>query len=398
MPFALRSLRISAFAGALLASCAPPAPAETPHDPAPARAAATPRPSPAALASATPTSPPPAATSQAVLTSATPSATPSASPAAEVPRAAWSECRVEPPPPHKTPGPASACINVASSLDKALRPKLTKTYEPTATGAKLVITFPCDPLGKVRDILYESGSGHGQNLQLIRLRIHDGSLSALRITKPGVFDTAASGPTVDRAEIDGRAFQAHLPELRALTLAKLEERVPPDPPEISGSFSSNDWHGLLRIEDEAGLSIERSFTGYQSSSAQLKTIPLGQIGEVLYPILEAIPWQSAPADADARAFFVERALAADLPKAEWWVKERLVELAAAFGTPALVPTLVDLALDARRDASVQRTRVHAVNALAALAGFDARHDAKGALLPVDDVAAAYARACRRPPR
>jgi hypothetical protein len=77
------------------------------------------------------------------------------------------------------------------------------------------------------------------------------------------------------------------------------------------------------------------------------------------------------------------------------VKERLVMMAEHAGTPALVPSLVELALATGDDASVVRTREYAVNTLAALAGFDARKDVQGEERPVADAAADYARACRR---
>jgi hypothetical protein len=172
------------------------------------------------------------------------------------------------------------------------------------------------------------------------------------------------------------------------------ESPPPDAGERSGFFSSGDFHGVLHLEDAAGHAIERAFTGYPSSEEQLRSMPMAEIQERLYPVVANIAWQPAAADDDVRAFFVTRFLSAGPARAEWWVKERLVILSEHVGTPALVPALVELATASGDDASVERTHEYAVNALAALAGFDARKDARGAARPIADAAADYARMCR----
>src|SRR6185503_11010609 len=100
------------------------------------------------------------------------------------------------------------------------------------------------------------------------------------------------------------------------------ERIPPDANGSSGFFSSGDFHSLLRVEDAAGHAIERAFTGYPSSEEQLQSAPAAEIGELLYPLVEKIPWQPAAADDDARAFFVTRYLSAGPARAAWWIKER----------------------------------------------------------------------------
>ncbi|MBL9105891.1 MAG: hypothetical protein JNL82_33525 [Myxococcales bacterium] len=85
-------------------------------------------------------------------------------------------------------------------------------------------------------------------------------------------------------------------------------------------------------------------------------------------------------------------VAAGPGRAAWWVKERLVRLAAEVGAPALVPGLVALARDVRVDASVLRTRELALAALAELAGFDARAEPNAG--STESAAAIYADNCR----
>jgi hypothetical protein len=278
---------------------------------------------------------------------------------------------------------------------------LVKRYAPTGPKARLVATFACNPLsGPPAEVVYEYGSGHGQDLALVRLRRRGTDLDVLRIAQPPYM--GAQDPErypVARGTVAAAALDALLPAARALLLAKLEERVPEDEAGLSGFFSSVDFHSLLRLEDATGHMVERAFTGYPSSEEQLVSMPMAEIDELLYPFVEGIHWEPAPVDDDARAFFVARFVAAGLVphpgRAEWWVKERLVMLAEQAGTPALVPSLVALALAPGDDASVARTREYAVNTLAALTGIDARKDAHGEARAVADAAADYARACRR---
>jgi hypothetical protein len=304
-------------------------------------------------------------------------------------------CSIEPPPPLVAPTPPGACVPVPGRIQRELRPKLTKKFKPTVPGATLAVSFDCDVLGGVAEIVYEVGSGHGQDLSLIRLQRREDRFEALRIQRPPMFSSAARPALIERGDLHASAVDALLPALRGLVLAKLEQREPPDSTSGSGFFSSNDWHGALRLKDAAGHVIERAFTGYESSAEQLRSIAMAGVVELLDPVVDRIPWQPAPADANVRSFFVERFLSAGPERAEWWVKERLVKLAEHAGTPALVPKLVALATNMGADASVQRTREHAVDALAALAGFDARRDALGKPAPLNTVTEAYARACRR---
>jgi hypothetical protein len=286
-------------------------------------------------------------------------------------------------------------VPVSGRIQRELRPKLAKRFSPTIPGATLALSFDCDALGGVNEIVYEVGSGHGQDLSLVRLRRKESHFEALRIQRPSMFSSAGLPAIIERGDIHASAVDALLPAVRGLLLARLEQRAPPNPTSESSFFSSNDWHGALRLTDAAGHVVERGFTGYASSDEQLRSIPMAEVVDLLDPVVERIPWQPAPADASVRSFFVERFLSAGPARAEWWVKERLVMLAEHAGTPALVPKLVALATDMGADASVERTRTHAVDALAALAGFDARRDALGKPVPLDAATAAYARACQR---
>jgi hypothetical protein len=297
-------------------------------------------------------------------------------------------CRVQPEPVIAAPAVRKGCPQVAKQVQGDLRPRLERAFRPTAPGATLAIRYACDPVGEVWELVFETGTGHGHGLALVRLRWRDRTIAGLRISRDGRGEVRVERAEVERVDVD-RA----LPGLRGLLLAQLEERVPPDPRGGAAHGGSGSWHAALRLADSAGHVDERGFTGSDSSVDQLHSIPVAEISATMRPLVDAMAWQPAAVDDDARAFFASRFVAAVPDRAAWWVKERLVALAAVVGTPALIPRLIALAQDIRVDASVQRTREHALIALAALAGFDARYDAQGAPVGDDVAAATYAAAC-----
>lgn len=350
-----------------------------------------PEPAPITPAAVVIAAPPPA------VTTAAPSADPAPPPPAPLPR-----CEVDPLPDFAVPKSPGACVAVPPNRAASARAKLTKRYTPTSAHAKLAVTFGCDPLvGAPSEIVFEYGSGHGQNLALVRLRRRGDTFEALRLQRPPYHMHATSSFAIERATLLASKLDALLPAARAFVLAKLKEQIPATDTDRSGFFSSGDFHALLRVEDAAGHVIERAFTGYPTSEDQLASMPMSEIDELLYPLMNELHWEPAPLDDDARAFFVRRYLAAGLEppsgRAAWWVRERFVMMAESAGTRALIPSLVALANARGDDASTVRTREEAVQSLAALSGVDLRKDARGAARPIEEAAADYARACKRAP-
>lgn len=302
-------------------------------------------------------------------------------------------CLVEPEPAGPVAAAKRACPAIKKQIQGDLRPRFERAYRPTRAGARIESTFECDPVGVLSELVFETGTGHGQGLSLVRLRWQDGRLAGLRISRRGGLAKDGGRTDVERVVIEATDVDRVMPWLRGLLAVQLTEQVPADSHGGAGYGSSASWHGLLLVRDAAGHVRERSYTG--AGGEQLHSIPVAEITATLQPVLEALPWQSAAIDGEVRAFFVSRFLAAGPDRAAWWVKERLVMLAADVGTAALVPRLVALAQDIRVDASVQRTREHALTALAALAGFDARRDSQGTPVSAETAAASYARACKR---
>lgn len=298
-------------------------------------------------------------------------------------------CLVEAPPPSPPPAPPGPCADLPAALRPRVEALLARDFRPSVPGARLEVRFECDPLSAPFELVHESGRGHASHLTLTRLRWREKKIEALRLR-------GAPELSVERGELARGALDLVLPELRALALAQLAERRPPDATRASGYGSSDSWFGLLRLRDLEGRAVERGFAGADASATQLESLPVRAIGERLDEALDKVAWQAGPVDPDVRAFFVERSLAASPQHRTWWIRERLVALAPAAGTPALVPSLIAAATDSATDASAARTRGLALAALAALTGFDARQDAHGAPRSEAEAAAAYAAACPTP--
>lgn len=302
-------------------------------------------------------------------------------------------CRVLPEPASPEPAAKGRCGAVAKKVQSELRPRLERGFRPTAPGATLELRYACDPIAAPWELVFETGSGHGQGLALVRLRWQGAQLAGLRISRRGGLVQGDEATVVERVVIEGTQVDRALPGLRGLLAVQLTERVPVEPQGGSGYGASGSWHARVSLRDTAGHVRERGFTGSDGGSEQVHSIPVAEITATLRPLIDAFPWQTAAVDDDARAFFVSRFIAAGPDQAAWWIKERLVVLAADVGTPALIPRLVRLAQDIRVDASVQRTRDHALAAVARLAQFDARIDERGAPVPTEQAVTIYAHAC-----
>lgn len=281
----------------------------------------------------------------------------------------------------------AACHRAQPKLAKAIAAEIVKAYQPEQ-GGKPEVKFPCDGLGaKIYEIVIETGNGHGGTLSLWRARRRpDGKYDARGILyKRGAKNMQASGTVA-----------LSLDRVRAAMTAKVREVVPPAKPgEIRGmssSFSSYDFHHVIRLVDDEGRVVERRYTGYASSSNQDTYLGLQIAMAALAPITD-LPENTSPADADDKLFFAASFNAAvplfDEPF-HWWVMERYVELARTLGTPAVIGGLLTRLAPTKLERSQIDARADAVDAIANITGWDARAGGKS----IEDAAKAYLAACK----
>lgn len=300
----------------------------------------------------------------------------------------------------------------------AIERLLRKQYDVTWTPSKVVVDFGCDRLGAVREIHFETGSGHGGSLVLYRLtrlgRVFD--VRALAFSRscvqsgdtPDYHDEGACKVHVARSEVPQKPIDDALERMRTAMVSSVKAiaLMPSGNRGLGahGTFSSGDFHLRITLSDEA-TTLDRQFTGYGGTTDQEARLPMEIASRPLQDAVAPLQFTDAPVDEADRAFFAQRMLATfhttavdrrGRPQPSWWVRERYLAMATRLGSPALVPLLVSLAEErGSGDGPANRPRVEAVNALAFATGFDARFDEAGRPRPLEDVVRDYAAECRR---
>ena len=151
----------------------------------------------------------------------------------------------------------------------------------------------------------------------------------------------------------------------------------------------------VRESGEHPLRVGEEWAGYASSGAAGRYARAAAATEILR---EAFPRQNdAPAappppalEAEFSRLFATLPLDAD---SWWWVRERLVLMAATLGLPADLARLEKYLAPRSKDPSTLRTRIYSLEALARRTGRDTRCDGTRRLAP-DAAAAAWARVRR----
>ncbi len=283
---------------------------------------------------------------------------------------------------------------------------LRARFERVNTHTRLFVDFRCDPVRDApSEIVFESGYGHGQTLELWRLARTDSGQPyraqgiSFRWTRGGYTEYSyAIAEDFEllfaHGEVPSRAIDPHLERSRTAVGAILHEidLIPPPGAGLGmrGRFSTSDVHLLVRFSSSSGAALERRYTGYEGPRAQSDLLPLRLGHEPLAKATSAIPWQSrAPTDED-RAFFVDRFLAGFGPEQGWWVRERFLALASRLGNAELIPSLLGAATKTEG-----REPVQAINALASITGWDIRYDERGNPRPPTEVASQYVAECGR---
>ncbi len=298
-------------------------------------------------------------------------------------------------PPVATVAPAS-CQRASTANAAAIRAEITKRYRPERTGGRADIKLDCDGLGeRIVDIVVETGSGHGGTLGLWHAQLRaDGNYDLRGIAYQG--DSMIRHAVTPPYQLaTGIVALPELARARAALTAIVSEVDPPPPPGTIAGFgftsSSNDFHLLVRMTDEAGRSVENHYTGYESSSDQDHFIPLEVAVQALQPITE-LPTAAGAASADDLSLFAARFLAA-VPHFDdefyWWVMERYVDLSRFLGDERAIEGLLTRMTVSKPDRSKIDARVHALEALAKITGWDARSNAS-----VERAANAYTAACK----
>jgi hypothetical protein len=293
------------------------------------------------------------------------------------------------------PAASPSCTPLAAQEVAIVEARIRREFADEKS-AKLVVDFGCDAAARdASEIVFESGSGHGGTLELVRFRSEAGGRVTIRrlgwshYAKPQRL-------TIERAETTRANFDGMLAKSRVALVARphVVRLMARDGSIGLGvvSMSSVDFHLLLRIEDEQGRITESRFTGYASSGEKERFVPLRVATEPVTKLLEALSFLSDTATAEDRAFVTTRFLATMTTSPAWWIRERYVALVGELGTVDAVPALVAL-VSQKGDAGSDRTREGAIDAIARITGFDARTDENGKPRTTDEGAQRIVEEC-----
>jgi hypothetical protein len=284
----------------------------------------------------------------------------------------WARGRPTPPSP-----PRDEYCNAIDAIDLAnVEARVRKQLAVDPRWNKLVVDFGCDhTIGQIDEVVFEDGSGHGGSLRIARVRRGPASATIREIAYRHYYNI---GLDIRAGEVPLPAFNgalagshvALLARPHVISLAARDGSMPA----IGFTWSSNDFHILLSLTDEQGGLTERHFTGYESSDMQSEITPMRMAADPWVKLLAGAPLGVVTADEEDRHFFTARLIRTFANQPGWWIAERYVALAATLGTIDAVPTLVGLLGKSGSNASDERLRDGALQAIAAITGWDPRAD------------------------
>lgn len=346
---------------------------------------------------ARPVCPAPAPVAVAVAPPAPPAAVTPTAPDAPWPRPpspCWARGRPHPAVVTKKPAEREYCAPLDADEVGRIEQRVRKDFVIHDKPSKLIVDWGCDEAyGSPRELVFESGSGHGGSLRIVRMQWSPSGVVTVRR-----IDSSHHGTphlSLETAETTAAKLEPLLEKSRVAMVVRphlVRLAVKNGGGSGGASFSSNDFHLLLRITDEKGKVSQGTFTGYDSSSSQERILPMRYATEPLVALLATLSFRAEPATDDDRAFFTDRFLATLANEPYWWVRERYVHLAGSLGTPDAVPALALLAQQ-NGDASVGRTRDAAIDAIEGITGWKARVSSSGAARTTDEAARAVAEEC-----
>ena len=307
------------------------------------------------------------------------------------------------------------------AAERAISAKIMQRFRHTLDGSKVDVSFDCNPITRpVEAIEMELGSGHGGSLTIWRIYrtpedddqapYHVVGIAHDELWMPydkytwsiaDRFSVKIAHGTLPTGTVN-RALKLSLPALTA----RVRELEPPPEAGRNGFFmetSSNDFLESIRVRDDSGHELERTFAGYEGTLGQGGYLGLELAMESLRPLVENIVFDADSPSAQEREFF-DRQMLTPRNRA-WWVEDRYVRLAGRIGDKVLIPRLVELLRDrlneANADSSEYRKErlttqlMDPILALVRVSGWDARTDASGHERSLVEVAQDYIDECTR---
>ena len=321
------------------------------------------------------------------------------------------------------PDNSGACRAPPAKEWRALQAEVRKRWHRSWPKGRLQIDRGCDRQDpRIDSLVLESSGGHGGSLTLASLdRRPDGDYDLVLLEynhyqRPRPKDPEdpyqrdSAGPlAVYHRQLPAATMAPLLVRLRATAQLEIVEHEPPPTPDTmvgGGVGTSHSYHVALRLTDHQGRGVQRYFAGYERSGEQQRDgVPMAIVQDTVSALLhdDAFTASLSAVGVDdpagralfARVFWQAHARGEDF--GSWYVRERLLGMAALLGSDQHVPALL-APLQPTTDAPRLRSTALALNAIAAITGFDRRHDPSGTPREVAEVAAETLAACAQPGR
>lgn len=274
-----------------------------------------------------------------------------------------------------------ACAPFEARAIAGVESELRRRFKPSSPQNKVVIDFGCYKVDEsdIREIVLESGEGHGGSLVLTRL-LRDGERFLVR--RLGWSEYYHRGMVLESATVPVAALDPHLRRMGAALLATVHEvpiYVEGTGLGLSGSSSSYDYHSGLTLIDGAGHDVERHYSGYASDDAG--ELPMELATRALRAVLAKATFQRTDVTEADRVFFARRFLRMEKEREPfWWVEERFLGMATVLGSRPLVPSILGVAQKAGTDGIGERRKKEAVDALGAILALEPAKVAPGEIL------------------
>lgn len=221
-------------------------------------------------------------------------------------------------------------------------------------------------------IIWQSGSGHGQTLDLTLVRPSEGGGLVLRRlsyrnTTPYRPDVKSEGSDVQEARMspeEAKTFASLLAPALALTVRC---SMPRD--SHRAWSSSADFTTRGRIESAGAEAWSGGYSGYSSSSGEPEYLHAEAIGGVLRAVFASLTWSAAEIAKDDRAAALDW-MTGHYKEEKWWIKERYLCMAKFVGDETFLPFLREAARESLegKDASCERRRTYAREAIEQITG------------------------------
>ncbi len=278
------------------------------------------------------------------------------------------------------PKPRSCAPFEARTL-AGVESELRHRFKPSSPQNKVVVDFGCYGIddSDVREIVFETGNGHGGSLELTRW-VRAGERFVVRQIRWSEYRDR--GMVLRSATVPAAALEPQLRRMAASLMATVHEipvYVEGMGLGLSGTSSSYDYHSGLTLLDGAGHDVERHYSGYATDSAE--ELPMELATRSLRAILAKATFEEDPArDAD-RLFFAQRFLRMEAgAQPFWWVEERFLGMASVLGSRPLLPALMRVAKKPAIGGGTERRKAAAMAAIGAILSLDAAKVAPGEVL------------------